>query len=134
MVDTQTEGLVVPNFSDVQDRIGEGIYKVRIVGSKIDSWAGTDKRPQPTKYINWTLETFSEEEEKNNGRKLFHTTPVEGGGAFKLQDFYRAAMGEDCTGPFDPTQLYGHEVEITVGLRKDKPEFTEVKSVRPISH
>lgn len=129
-----TDGLVVPNFSDIQDRVGEGVYKVRILDSKVDTWAGTDKRPSATTYVKWTLETFGEAEDRNNGRQVFHTTPVEGGGAFKLQDFYRAAMGQDCTGPFDPTMLHGHEVEITVGLRKDKPEYTEVKSVRSLNH
>lgn len=134
MADTQTDGLlIVPNFSEIQDRVGEGVYKARIVDSKVDRWTGKEGKPATT-YINWTLETFAEAEDKNNGRRIFHKTPVEGGGAFKLQDFYRAAMGQDCTGPFDRTMLHGHEVEVTVGLQKDNPQYTEVKSVRPITH
>lgn len=123
--------LVTPNFNEVQDSVGEGIYKVRIVDSKLDAWAGNDKRPQPLRYINWTLETFNEEEEKNNGRKIFHKTPIEGPGAYKLQAFYKAATGQECKGPFDKTALHGQEIEVTVGPQKDKPEYTEVKSVRP---
>lgn len=128
-----TGGLVTPDFSGVQDRVGEGIYKARVVGSKVDQWAGKDGKA-PTTFINWTMETFDEAEDKNNGRRIFHRTPIEGGGAFRLQDFYRAAMGEECTGAFDPTMLYGREIEVTIAAQKDKPEYTEVKSVRPINH
>lgn len=128
-----TTYLVTPNFDQVQDRVGEGIYKARIVDSKVDTWAGKEGKPNTT-FINWTLETFGEVEDKNNGRKIFHRTPIEGGGAFRLQDFYRAAMGEECSGSFDRSMLYGREVELTVGPQKDKPEYTEVKAVRPITH
>lgn len=129
---TNTGYLVTPNFSDVQDRVGEGIYKARIIDSKVDTWPGKDGK-RPTTFINWTLETFAEVEDKNNGRRIFHRTPIEGAGAFRLQDFYRAAMGEECSGSFDRTMLHGREVEVTVGLQKDKPEYTEVKSVRALN-
>jgi len=125
--------LVTPDFSGVQDRVGEGIYKARIVDSKVDQWAGKDGK-KPTTFINWTMETFNEVEDKNNGRKIFHRTPIEGGGAFRLQDLYRAAMGEECSGAFDRTMLHGREIEVTIAPQKDKPEYTEVKAVRPISH
>ena len=130
---TQTENayLVTPDFSGVQDRVGEGIYKARIVDSKVDQWQGKDGK-KPLTYINWTMETFAEAEDKNNGRKIFHSTPIEGGGAFRLQDFYRAAMGEECGASFDRTMLHGKEVEVTVAPQKDKPEYTEVKAVRRI--
>lgn len=130
-----TEGttLIEPDFSGVQDRVGEGIYKVRVVDSKVDKWAGKDGKPD-TRFVMWTMETFSESEDKNNGRRIFHRTPVEGPGAFRLQDFYRAAMGEECTNKFDRTMLHGRELEVTIAPQKDKPEYTEVKAVRPISH
>lgn len=129
----QGEFLVTPNFDQVQDRVGEGIYKARITDSKVDTWQGKEGKPNTT-FIAWTLETFAEVEDKNNGRKIFHRTPIEGPGAFRLQDFYRAAMREDCAGAFDRTMLYGREVEVTIAPQKDKPEYTEVKSVRPITH
>jgi len=130
---TQTENayLVTPDFSESQDRVGEGIYKVRIVDSKVDQWPGKDGK-KPLTFINWTLETFAEAEDKNNGRKIFHRTPIEGRGVFRLQDFYRAAMGEECNGAFDRTMLHGHEVEVTIAQQRDKPEYTEVKTVRRI--
>lgn len=134
MADQQTDVLLVtPNFDQVQDRVGEGIYKARIISSKVDTWPGKDGK-KPTTFINWTLETFAEAEDKNNGRRIFHRTPIEGAGAFRLQDFYRAAMREDCSGAFDRTMLYGRELEVTIGAQKDKPEYTEVKSVRAINH
>lgn len=125
--------LVTPDFTNVQDRVGEGIYKARIVDSKVDTWAGKAGK-KATTFIAWTLETFAEAEDKNNGRKIFHRTPIEGAGAFRLQDFYRAAMQEDCAGAFDRTMLHGREVEVTIAPQKDKPEYTEVKSVRRITN
>lgn len=129
----QNDFMVMPDFSNVQDRVGEGIYKVRIVDSKGDQWASKDGKPATT-IIVWTLETFGEAEDKNNGRKIFHRTPIEGAGAFRLQDFYRAAMQEECSGRFDRSMLHGREVEVTIAPQKDKPEYTEVKAVRPITH
>jgi len=125
--------LITPDFSQVQDTVGEGIYKVRIIDSKVDTWEGRDGRP-PTKFINWTMETFGEAEDKNNGRRIFHRTPIEGKGAFRLRDFYRAAMGEDLAGSFDPAMLYGRELEVTIAPQKNDPQYAEVKSVRPIAH
>lgn len=125
--------LVQPDFSQVTDTVGEGIYKVRIVDSKMDRWEGKDGKPA-TAFINWTLETFAELESKNNGRKIFHRTPIEGKGAFRLKDFYRAAMGEECAGAFDRTMLHGRELEVTVAPQKDRPEFNEVKSVKAFTH
>lgn len=128
-----TTTLVTPDFSGVQDRVAPGTYKVRIIEGKPDQWAGKDGK-RPTSLVTWTLETFGEELTKNNGRRIFHRTPIEGPAAFKLQDFYRAAMGEECPGTFDRAMLYGRELEVTIAAQKDKPEYTEVKSVRPISH
>lgn len=128
-----SEYLVTPDFSGVQDRVGEGNYFARIVDSKVDQWAGKDGKP-PTTYINWTLETFNEAEDKNNGRKIFHRTPIEGGGAFRLQDFYMAAMGEACAGSFDRTMLHGREIEVTIAPQKSDPQYNEVKAVRAMKH
>jgi hypothetical protein len=125
--------LITPDFGSVQDTVGEGIYKVRIIDGKLGEWAGRDGKP-PTKFINWRMETFGESEDKNNGRSVFHRTPIEGGGAFRIKDLYRAAIGEELAGAFDFTMLYGREVEITVGPQKDKPEYMEVKAVRTINH
>lgn len=129
---TEMQGtLVMPDFGDVQDRVGPGVYKVRIVSAKPGSWAGRDGK-KDTPLLNWRMETFGETEDKNNGRSIFHRTPLAGGGAFRLQDFYKAATGEEIKGSFDYTTLYGKEIEITVAEQKDKPEYTEVKSVRAI--
>lgn len=130
-MDTQSETLVVPSFDQVQDRVGPGIYKVRIIDGKRGQWAGKDGKPA-TDYINWRMETFGESEDKNNGRSIFHRTPINGPGAFRLQEFYRAATGEDCSGAFDVTALYGREIEVTVVEQQKNPEYTEIKSVRAI--
>jgi hypothetical protein len=129
----QQTTLIAPDFSEVQEQVGEGIYKVRIVDGKPGQWAGKDGKPA-TNFINWRMETFGELEDKNNGRSIFHRTATHGRGAFRLQEFYKAAMGEECSGNFDLTMLYGREIEVTVGHQKDKPEYTEVKAVTPLTH
>jgi len=133
MNQTDNAFLVVPNFDAVQDTVGEGIYKTRIVDSKVDMWTGKEGKPNTT-FINWTLETFGEADDKNNGRKIFHRTPIEGAGAFRLQDFYKAVMGEACAGAFDRSMLHGREVEVTIAQQKNNPQYTEVKAVRSITH
>lgn len=125
--------LVTPDFSQAPDQIEPGIYKMRIVDSKVGIWEGREGKPS-TKYIQWSLETFGEAEDKNNGRRYTHRTPIEGKGAGIFQRFYKAAMGEDCTGAFDPSMLHSRELEVTIGEQRDKPEYTEVKAVKPITH
>lgn len=132
----QTATLITPDFSEVSDRVAPGIYKVRVVGAKADKWEGKDGK-KDTHYINWTLEQFDADEEKNNGRKLFHKTPINGAGAFRLQEFYRAAMGEECpAGGFDREMLLGRELEVTVIDGKTKAGeltgYTEVKTCKAL--
>lgn len=133
MEQTNGDTLIVPDFSNVQDRVEPGIYKVRIVDSKVDTWQGKDGKPN-TSFILWTMETFSEVTDKNNGRKVFHRTAIEGEGAFRLQDFYLAAMGEACAGQFDRTILHGRELEVTIAQQKNNPQYTEVKACKAITH
>src|SRR3990167_3827543 len=121
------ELLVTPNFDQVVDKVEEGIYRVRVKDSKLGTWEGKDGKPS-TSYVAWTLVTFDEADSKNNGRHVFHNTPIEGKGAFRLKDFFKAAMHEECVGSFDPSMLYGHELEITIGTQKNNPDYTEVKS------
>lgn len=129
----QQQQLITPNFNEVSDRITPGVYKMRIVDSKVDTWTGKDGKPNTT-FIAWSLETFGEGEDKNNGRRYTHRTPTEGKGAFRLKDFYFAAMGEECAGAFDPSMLYGRELEVTIADQTNNPQYTEVKSVRALSH
>ncbi len=124
-------GLIVPDFTDVKDAVEAGIYKCRVVGHKLDQWQGKDGK-RDTPYVAWTHETYEEAEEKNNGRKIFHNTPIAGPGAFRLKSFFKGVMGEELAGEFDPTMLYGRMCEVTIGQQKTNPEFTEVKTVKPI--
>lgn len=127
--------LITPNFDAVQDTVGEGIYKVRIVDGKIGTWEAKDGKPA-VRFINWRMETFGEAEDKNNGRSIFHRTAIEGGGAFRFKDFVRAALGEEPASgkPFDYTILYGRELEVTYGPQKTNPSYMEVKSVKTLTH
>lgn len=129
----QQSTLIAPDFTEVQDRVGEGIYKCRIITGTPGKWNGKDGK-RDTPFINWRMETFGEVDDKNNGRSVFHRTAIAGPGAFRLQEFYKAAMHEDINGSFDYTMLYGREIEVTIAPQKDKPEYTEVKACRPINH
>lgn len=133
MTEQQDTFLVKPDFSQVQDRVEPGVFKTRIVDSKVETWKGKEGK-RDTTAIAWTLETFGEAEDKNNGRKIFHRTAIEGPGAFRLQDFYQAAMGETCAGGFDRSMLHGREIEVTVAPQKNDPQYNEVKAVRAITH
>lgn len=126
--------LITPDFSEVQDPITPGVYRVRIVKAEQDAW---ENERGTTKFIKWELETFGSEDTKNNGRKIWHRTPIQGKGAFRLADFYRAAMKETLgKGGFDTEMMLGKELEVTITEQKDKEGnlngYTEVKTVRPI--
>lgn len=119
--------LIEPNFSDVKDPIVEGTYSARIVNAAVAEWPSGDK------YVNWTLETFGETDPKNNGRRIYHRTPIAGGAAFKLQDLHVAALGTAAAGPFEAEALYGKEVKVVVvdGMNKhgEPTGYPEVKKV-----
>lgn len=123
--------LIEPNFSEVADVIVPGTYQVRIVGAENGTWKSG------TKHIAWELETMNETDSKNNGRRIWHRTPTEGKGAFRLQQFYRAVTGETLTGSFDTEQLLGKEVHVTVADGKDKEGnptgYTEVVAVKQVT-
>jgi len=102
--------LITPDFSDVKDSISPGEYKARIVEHQIGEWQNGNK------FIKWVMETCGETEAKNNGRRLYHTTPISGGGVFKLQDLYRAAMQQPLptNEGFDTEMLLGKELKVVV--------------------
>lgn len=124
--------LITPDFSEVRDAITAGTYRVRVVGAEPGEWQSG------TKFVKWTLETFSEADAKNNGRRMYHRTPVAGGGAFKLQELYQAAMKAPlATGAAIDTDLVlGKEVTAVVVEGTDREGnptgYPEVKAVRPL--
>jgi hypothetical protein len=121
--------LITPDFTEVQDTVGIGTYKVRVVDAKAGEWPAKEDRAA-TPFINWQMKTFAESEEKNNGRSIFLRTPISGKGAFKLRDLYRACIGQDLTGNFDTEQLFGKEVEVTVTERNG---YNEVSTIRRLT-
>lgn len=124
--------LIKPDFSEVQDNVTPGTYKVRVKKGDVKEW------PNGGTYVNWELETFGETEQKNNGRRVFAKTATEGKGAFMLQSFYRAATGKTLEGSFDTEQLVGKElaIEVVDGINRQTQEptgYTEVKRFKSIS-
>lgn len=127
--------LVMPDLSNVKENVTPGTYKVRITGSKCGEW-NNDRGT--TRWVNWEMQTFGEDEAKNNGRYIFHRTPIEGGAAFKFRDFYKAATKAEYKAgtQFDTEQLLGKELVVTVddGVNKEGSPtgYAEVKAVKPI--
>lgn len=123
--------LIEPNFDEVAEEISPGTYNVRIVG------ATPGEYKTGTKYVNWRMETFGEDDAKNNGRNIFHKTIIEGKGAFQVQQFWKSATGETLAGSFDTEQVIGSELRVTVDMGTDRDgnptRFPEVKSVARLS-
>lgn len=124
--------LVKPDFTDVKDDVTPGTYKVRVKQGKEGTW------PSGGTYINWELETYGEANTKNNGRRLFHKTPLSGPGVFQLQRFYKAATGAVLQGPFDTDALSGKslEVEVVASVNRQTGEptgYIEVAKVRAVA-
>lgn len=119
--------LVTPDFSEVAEEITPGEYTVRVVGAEEGSW---EKDGRTTRFIKWTMETLNEADPKNNGRRIYERTALNGKGAFRLQRLYKAAVGESLKGGFDTEQLLGKEVRVVV--ETDAKGFTNVKSFAPV--
>ena len=120
--------LVEPDLTEVTSPVPPGTYKTEIMSAEAKEWS------TGTKYIAWGLQIF--EDEKFGGRKINHTTPIMGKGAFLLQNFYTAATGEALAkGSFDTDQLISKEVVVTLvqKVRDGVPsKWAEVDSVAPM--
>jgi hypothetical protein len=124
--------LVTPSFDEIQDQVTPGQYTCIVKKGEVKEW------PNGGQYINWELETVGEAVPKNNGRRIFHKTSLSGKGAFMLQQFYLAAVGQPLTGQFDTEQLAGKKVavEIVDGVNRASGEptgYPEVKKVKRVS-
>lgn len=119
--------LVTPDFNEIQEDVGPGEYSVRITGADVDKW---EKDGRTTHFVKWTLETTGETDAKNNGRKIFDRTALNGKGAFRLKNLYVAATGEAPSGQFDTEMLLGRELKVVVD--KDAKGYLNVKSYKRI--
>jgi hypothetical protein len=81
--------LVVPDFSEVAEAVTAGTYKTIIKKGEVKEW------PNGGVYVNWELETVGDSEPKNNGRRIFHKTSIQGKGAFMLQQIYQNRSQEE---------------------------------------
>ena len=117
--------LVTPNYSETQDPLEPGEYYARI--TKCEKKTG---KTSGAAYLNWTLNTFNEEDAKNNDRMFWHITMLEGKGAGMLKTFYKAATGKDQEGALDWDELMGKEVKAV--LYTDDQGYTKVKAITAI--
>lgn len=124
--------LVKPDLSEVKDTVTAGTYKARIRKGEVKEFQSGQQ------YVNWELETYGEQDPKNNGRRIFHKTPISGGGAFRLQEMFNAATGQALTGEFDTDVLAGKNVQVVVvdGVNRQTGEptgYPEVKKVTRVT-
>jgi len=123
--------LVTPDLSGVQDQVTPGTYKCTVKKGDIK------ESSNGSLYINWRLETYGESESKNNGRSIFIKTPLSGGGAFRLQQIYTAAMGKPLPTEFNTDELLGRKVlaEVVDGMDRNTNQptgYTEVKKIMKV--
>lgn len=126
--------VIIPDFSEVTERtpVAPGTYSARIT----DCEAKTSKTGND--YLNWKMTLFGTPEIAN--RVIFHMTPVKGKGAFRLQELYKAAKGEDISkgAQFDTDQLIGSELSVTLVEGRDQDgnvrSFPDVKAVTALKN
>lgn len=120
--------LVKPSFDEIQDSVAPGTYYCVVKKAEVKDW------PNGGQYINWEMETFGEEDPKNNGRRIFHKTAISGKGAFTLQQMYLAAMGKPLQGEFDTEALLGKQVgvEVVDGVDRKTGALTGYPDVKRI--
>jgi hypothetical protein len=125
---------ITPDFSEASESspIPAGVYKARITACE----QKTSQR-SGNAYLNWKLTIFGADGElkRQNNRLLFLATVLNGPGAGRLMDLYKAATGAKPSGPFDTDELIGKEVEVVVVERIDATtgqpsNFPDVKTVR----
>ena len=131
--------LITPDLSQAAEstedsNIPAGVYNVRVVSAE----QKTTQKNEPR--ISWKLQIFGAEGElkRFNNWALFHSTMCVGPGAGMLKQFYKACTGTDLTGPFDATELYGKELQVTVVPKKNQDgtisKFPDVKGIKALAH
>lgn len=128
--------IIQPDFSQAvestQGSIPPGVYKLRIE----DCSLVTTQKGDPM--LKWKLKIYGAEGEvaKYNNWPVYHNTMTVGKGAGMLKALYKAALGEDPTGPLDTDVLLGKEVEAVLTQGRDQQgnptTWPSVKTVRSI--
>lgn len=125
--------LIQADLTEVSSPLEPGTYKARVVASELK-----ESKTSGNKYVKWQLETWGSEIKTQNGRTVYYNTPVTGGGAFRLADFYAATMKKALprdNPQFDTDMIIGKELEIVTVEGKDQEgnpsKYVEVKTVRP---
>lgn len=130
--------IITPDFSEASESspVPAGVYKARITGVEEKSTGPNSKNPG-SPYLNWKLTIFGAEGDfaRQNNRILFMMTMLSGGGAGRLKDLAKAALGS-VPEPFDTDLLMGKEIEVVVAERFNQDgtpsNFPDVKKVMPV--
>lgn len=109
--------MITPDFTETQDNLGPGEYTFRIVKGELGEWPAKEDRPA-IKHIKWEFETCDEDDSKNNGRKTWDRTAIQGKGAFRLKDLADAA-DVSVTDGFEIEDFIGKEVKAVL-VQNDK--------------
>ena len=131
--------LITPDLSQATEsrddaQIPAGIYTVRVDSAEAKTTLKGEQR------ISWKLVIYGAEGElaRFNNWPVFHSTMCVGAGAGMLKQFYKVCMGQELTGAFDATELYGKELQITLVEGKNKDgspsKYPSVKGVKALTH
>lgn len=131
--------LITPDLSQAAElsedvAVAPGVYSVRVEKAELKDTQKGEKR------INWTLRIFGAEGEASrfNNWTVFYSTMIQGKGAGMLKSFYKACTGNDLSGQFDATELYGKELSVTVVAKNNADgtpsKYPDVKGIKPLSH
>ncbi len=113
------------NNVDESGTIPEGWYAVRVVESEI-----RDNADNTSQYIRWTLEII---EGEAAGQKIWLNSSLKDRGLPMLKRFLMAAQFDWEESGFDPTDVYGCELEVSVVVGEYMGrKQNEVKNYRAI--
>lgn len=119
---------ITPDFTEALEAIPEGEYAARVTEVEVKTSGDKSKNPG-SKYLNWKLETFGKNDDKLNGRTIYHTTPLSGKGAGILKAFFKA-VGVDTSGSLDTDIIMGRELVVVLKYQDPDDAFPRVKTVK----
>ena len=85
--------------------VDEGEYDVRVVDFDVKESAAGEQM------ANWTFEVFGDDDEANNGRKVFTNTMLEGRGFFGFTTLAKA-----CRNPWEGEEITSEYLSSFIGL------------------
>lgn len=121
-------GLIQPDFSEAVDftPVPIGVYKARVAGAE------SQVSKNGNNMVVWKFQIQGAEGDfaQYNNRIVFHRTMTAGKGSGKLKEVLEASLGEARA--FEPEEVLGRDVTITINHRKSEDGATTYEDVRSV--